>query len=475
MVKRISALILHLTGAGAAVCLLGMLVVVSIQVVTRFLPGVAAPSWTEEVSRLLFVYCIAFGIGVGIMERAFPKLELVSNWLSKKQKTKLATAINATLFVFLMFAGYCAVYFVGSGQSETSPSVGYSMSLPFFSMFSIVLDWRPVLLDGIAGNAAREQGFMIWLLFVVFLVLLLLEFPIAFALGISTFVYLIVAGLPLTTLPLKVYAGLDVFVLLSVPGFILAGNLMNASGMTDRIVSFSNALFGHVRGGLGLANIGASMLFSGISGTAVADTASIGSIMIPAMEKEGYEPEFSCAVTATSSTIGPIIPPSMPMIIAGSLTGLSIGKLFLAGAIPGLLLAIGLMAVSYFISAKRNHPRRKRATLSQMGRGLLDAFWALLMMLLVLFGIVGGVFTPDRGIRNRLRFCPVRRVFLFIEHWVGKTYTRYSNHRLEPQLLSCCSLDLHTCSVGFLFANRCLKRLRTPFWAFPITSGFCWC
>jgi C4-dicarboxylate transporter, DctM subunit len=124
------------------------------------------------------------------------------------------------------------------------------------------------------------------------------------------------------------YAGIDVFVLLSIPGFILAGNLMNASGITGRIIAFCNAILGHIRGGLGLANVGASMLFGGISGTAIADTASIGSVMIPAMEKEGYDTDFSCAVTATSSTIGPIIPPSLPMIIAATLTGLSVGKAF---------------------------------------------------------------------------------------------------------------------------------------------------
>ena len=128
---------------------------------------------------------------------------------------------------------------------------------------------------------------------------------------------------------------------------------MNAGGLTEKIIAFCNHLFGHIRGGLALANVGASMLFAGISGTAVSDTASIGSIMIPAMKKEGYGAGFSCAVTASSSTVGPIIPPSVPMIIAATLTGLSVGRLFLAGAIPGFLLGAGFMALTYFISTKR--------------------------------------------------------------------------------------------------------------------------
>ncbi len=238
---------------------------------------------------------------------------------------------------------------------------------------------------------------MIWILFIVFFLLLFLKFPIAFALGISTLTYLLVADIPLIILPLKMYAGIDLFVLLSIPGFILAGNLMNSCGMTDRIIKFSNNLLGHVRGGLALANVGASMIFAGISGTAIADTASIGSIMIPAMKKEGYDTDFSCAVTAASSTIGPIIPPSLPMIIAGSLTGLSIGKLFLAGAVPGLLLALGFMVVSYSISIKRKHPKQEKASWKERRSGFFNAFWALLMTFLILYGIIGGMFTPTEA------------------------------------------------------------------------------
>jgi C4-dicarboxylate transporter DctM subunit len=238
---------------------------------------------------------------------------------------------------------------------------------------------------------------MILLLFLAFLVFLIIGIPIAFALGLSSMVYLLFSDIPLIVIPQKMYAGLDVFVLLSIPGFILAGNLMNASGITQRIIAFCNALLGHIRGGLGLANVGASMLFGGISGTAIADTASIGSVMIPAMEKEGYDKGFSCAVTATSSTLGPIIPPSLPMIIAATLTGLSVGKLFVAGIIPGLLLGLGLLGLTYFISVKRKYPKKKRASWMAMAKSFYQAFWALMMTLLILFGIIGGVFTPTEA------------------------------------------------------------------------------
>ncbi len=238
---------------------------------------------------------------------------------------------------------------------------------------------------------------MIWILILVFVSCMALRFPIAFALGFSCLVYVLVKGIPLVILPMKMYSGIDVFVLLSIPGFILAGNLMNYGGLTEKIVGFCNHLLGHIRGGLAMANVGASMLFAGISGTAVSDTASIGSVMIPAMKKEGYDAGFSCAVTASSSTVGPIIPPSVPMIIAATLTGLSVGKLFLAGAIPGFMLGLGLMLVVYFISVRKNYPKHPRKSFRQMALSFTDTFWALFMTFLIVFGIVGGIFTPTEA------------------------------------------------------------------------------
>lgn len=238
---------------------------------------------------------------------------------------------------------------------------------------------------------------MIGVLIAVFILCLVFRFPIAFSLGLSCLAYILLEGIPLILLPMKMYSGIDVFVLLSVPGFILAGNLMNHGGLTEKIIVFCNHLMGHIRGGLALANIGASMLFAGISGTAVSDTASIGSVMIPAMKKEGYGDGFSCAVTAASSTVGPIIPPSVPMIIAATLSGLSVGKLFLAGAVPGFLLGAGLMSVAYVISVRENYPKHPRSSLREIAKGFIDTFWALLMTFIILFGIVGGVFTPTEA------------------------------------------------------------------------------
>ena len=234
-------------------------------------------------------------------------------------------------------------------------------------------------------------------LFGVFALCLILGAPIGIALGLSSVVYLWLADIGLAVVPQYMFAGMDSFVLLCIPGFVLAGNLMNGGGITDQIVRFGNSVVGHVRGGLALANVIGSMIFAGISGTAVAETASIGSVMIPAMKKSGYDAPFAAAVTAAASTVGPIIPPSVPMIIVGTLTGLSVGKMFLAGAVPGLLLGVGMMITVAILSHRRGYPKGAWQGLGHVFVTSKAAFWAILMTVIILYGIVGGVFTPTEA------------------------------------------------------------------------------
>ncbi|WP_460451212.1 TRAP transporter large permease [Alsobacter sp. SYSU BS001988] len=238
---------------------------------------------------------------------------------------------------------------------------------------------------------------LVTLLFGTFAVCLILGTPIGVALGLASAVYLLGAGIDLSVVPQYMFAGMDSFVLLCIPGFVLAGNLMNGGGITDQIVRFGNAIVGHIRGGLGLANVVGSMIFAGISGTAVAETASIGAVMIPAMRKSGYDAPFAAAVTAAASTVGPIIPPSVPMIIVGTLTGLSVGKMFLAGAVPGVLMGVGMMITVYIISRRRGYPKGTWQGWGHVLRTSKAAFWAILMTGVILFGIVGGYFTPTEA------------------------------------------------------------------------------
>lgn len=231
-------------------------------------------------------------------------------------------------------------------------------------------------------------------LFSVFVAGLVLGIPVAITLGLSSLSYLLLAGIPPVVMPQKMYAGMDVFVLLSIPGFILAGNLMNCGGITHRIIRFANALVGWIKGGLGLTNIAASMLFGGITGTAVADAASIGGVLIPGMKKAGYPADFSAAVTAASSTVGPIIPPSVPMIIVGALSGISVGQMFLAGAVPGILMGLAMMVTAYLIAARKNFPRQEWKGFGEVARSFGGAFWALAMTFLIIYGLLSGLATP---------------------------------------------------------------------------------
>ncbi len=237
------------------------------------------------------------------------------------------------------------------------------------------------------------------LLAVVFIFTMALGIPVAFCLALTSLIVLLVIGdIPLHLLPQRMFTGMDSFPLMAVPFFILAGDLMNSCGITDRVVRFATVLVGHIRGGLAHVNIVASMFFAGISGSAVADTAAMGSIIIPAMEKDGYDKTFSAAVTAASSVIGPVIPPSIPVVIFALVGSVSVGGLFLAGIIPGVMIGLGLMLVSYFLAKKHNYgTKKKRASIWEVVVATKDAIIPLLMPLIILGGILSGVFTPTEA------------------------------------------------------------------------------
>lgn len=251
------------------------------------------------------------------------------------------------------------------------------------------------------------------LLVVSFVVALLWGMPVAVVLGVSSAAYLLAADISLTVVPQKMFAGMDSFVLLSIPAFVLAGNLMNGGGITDRILRFSNAMVGHFRGGLAQTNIVGSMIFAGISGSAAADAASQGAVLIPGMARQGYTVPYSAAVTAASAVVGPIIPPSIPMIIVGSLTGISVGQMFLAGTVPGLLLGLGMMVPAYVLAVRDNHPREPWRGWGEVWASGRDALWALGMMFLILFGIVGGFFTPTEAAVIAVLYASVVGLFVY--------------------------------------------------------------
>lgn len=239
---------------------------------------------------------------------------------------------------------------------------------------------------------------MLLVLFLTFFVLLLLNVPIAFALGIaSTVALLYEPSLPINSIVTRAFVGVDSFTLLAIPFFIIAGELMNACGITERIVAFARSLVGFIRGGLAHVSIVSSMFFAGISGSATADASALGSMIIPAMKKNGFDADYAVAVNASSSAIGPIIPPSIMMVIYGSIANVSIASLFLAGFVPGVAMGLGLMGVAYYIAKKRGYPAPPRSELPPILGSLKEAALALLMPIIILGGIFSGVFTATEA------------------------------------------------------------------------------
>lgn len=236
-------------------------------------------------------------------------------------------------------------------------------------------------------------------IFATLVAFLILGVPIAVALGITAVLAFVFMGegFVLPMVAQRMYSATTGFTLLAIPFFILAGNLMNTGGVTKRVFRFALALVGHFRGGLGHVNVVSSMIFSGMSGAAVADAAGLGLVEMEAMTKSGYDRRFSAAITAASSTIGPVVPPSIPFVIYGSITGVSVGKLFLAGCLPGVMMGLAMMIAVYFVSKRRNYPREQRASLKELVISFKEACLSLGTPVIIIGGILGGIFTPTEA------------------------------------------------------------------------------
>lgn len=236
------------------------------------------------------------------------------------------------------------------------------------------------------------------LLFGTFAILVIVRVPVAFALGLACVpVIFIDDGLTPALLLNEMWSSYNSFILLAVPFFLLAANLMNAAGITERLIRLSQALVGHLPGGLGHVNVLVSMLFAGISGSSTADAAGIGALMIPAMKKQGYDSGFSVAITACSSVLGVIIPPSILMIVWSGLMSVSVSALFLAGIIPGVMIALSMMTTVFIYARVRNYPTSERSSFSEIRKAIKGAVLALITPVIVVGGIVRGWFTPTEA------------------------------------------------------------------------------
>lgn len=283
---------------------------------------------------------------------------------------------------------------------------------------------------------------MMFLVIIAFFVFLLIGIPISLVLGMTTIVYFLVTGnyVLLESTPQRLYSGMENFGLLAIPLFMLTGELMNTGGITNRLVSFARVMVGHVRGGLAYVTVIANMFLASILGSANAQAAMMSKVMVPEMEKEGYNREFSSALTLASSIVAPIIPPSMIFIIYGTLSGTSIGALFMAGIIPGLIYGLGFISLVAYIGYKQNFPRSERANLKQIWATFKDVLPALFIPAIITLGILSGVFTATES-------ATIASVVAFI---VGKFF--YKELKLKSMPVVFVNTVIGTATVTFLIA-----------------------
>jgi tripartite ATP-independent transporter DctM subunit len=293
-------------------------------------------------------------------------------------------------------------------------------------------------------------------LLVSFIVMIFLRFPIAYAVALSSVFCLLYQGLPLTTVCQQMVKGINSFSLMAVPFFITMGCLMGTGGISEKLIALADACVGWMTGGMAMVNIVASYFFGGISGSAAADTASLGTILIPMMVDQGYDDDFSVAVTITSSCEGLLVPPSHNMVIyAMSAGGISVGSLFLAGYIPGALLAISLMVGSYIIAKRRHYPKGEKFSIKRLGKQLIESFWALAAVIIVVVGVVGGWFTATESAAIAVIYSLIVSVYVYKGlNWKGVWKTLES-------CIDTLSIVLILISTSSIF-GYCLTTLHVP-------------
>ena len=287
------------------------------------------------------------------------------------------------------------------------------------------------------------------------LALMVTGIPIAVCMLIVGITYMFYQDIPLMVAAQYMTEGAMLNILIAIPLYLLTGVLMNEVGMSHRIVRLCNAVVGHIRGGLAIVNVMACMIFAGMTGEAVAETAGLGAVMIPAMEKEGYDKPFASALTVTAAVIGPIIPPSVPMIICSALASVSVGRMFLGGMIPGILFGVFLMILCYVFAIRRNYPVKERAAKGELWASFKDASFGLLTIFIILGGIFTGVFTPVEA-------AGIAAVYSFL---VGLLIYRSLDLKKLPQM--CLSVAVSTGVIMFIIAmaglyNFVLTREQIP-------------
>ena len=397
-----------------------VVVVVGLQVVSRHLLRSPIP-WTEEIARMLLVWSMLVGGVLALARNEHTRVTAVLRLLPSRVARAVETGTGIALVLFLVVLGYQSCLLTWLARSERLPASQLSgawvtapmpLAIALMALLTGASTFRnarevfrsrgpaaaavltaAVLVSTVIGPIVAEVTPLV-VLVLGFVVTAGLGMPLAFSLGWVSLAYIVgIGGVPLTILPIKMVGGVDSFVLLAIPLFILGGALMETGGLAERIVTLATALVGHVRGGLAMVAVVAEMLFSGISGSTAADVSAISSLLVPSMKKAGYRGEESVSIVAAASAMGILVPPCLTMVVLGSLANLSIVTLFLAGFIPAFVLAGVLVLVIAARARSQNWPLSERSSGKAFGAAVRGAAWPLGMPVIVFGGIFSGVVT----------------------------------------------------------------------------------
>lgn len=417
-------------------------------------------NWSEELARLLFVYVGMLGISVGIRNQQHVFIDFITNLFPEKVKKVANSFVQLIIFICLIafihfgiklfFKAENNIFTLGISEKwmyGSLPLIACLMLFRFFQAqyenFKNGLSYLPATLFVILTVLALATLYFapdffkifrisdyvkfgknaVYITLAFWLIIMFIGTPVGWSLLIATLLYFSMTRWNLSSYAAeKLVSSLDSFPLLSVPFFILTGILMNTGGITERIFNFAKALLGHYRGGMGHVNIGASLIFSGMSGSALADAGGLGQLEIKAMRDAGYDDDICGGITAASCIIGPLVPPSIAMIIYGVIANQSIAKLFIAGFVPGVLVTIALMVMNYYVSKKRGYPRSPKATLAERCQAFKKAIWAVLTPLLIIGGIFSGMFTPTEAAVVAALYSIIIGMFVYKELTLKKLF-----------------------------------------------------
>lgn len=392
--------------------------------------------WSEELARFIFIYVGMLGVSIGIRNQQHIFIDFLYNKFPKNMQKSVFTIIQFIIMSSIIFFLYFGIFLFKKKAEIEIVTLGISMkwmylALPLISLLMLVRFYqayvenynenrvcikpviilaitiilvvivllKPELLKILKLSEYFDLGeTVVYYVLIIWLVLIFFGVPVGWSLLAASIVYFALTRWRVVySASDKLVYSLDSFSLLSVPFFILTGILMNGAGITERIFNFAKAMLGHYTGGMGHVNVAASLIFSGMSGSAIADAGGLGQLEIKAMRDEGYDDDICGGITAASCIIGPLVPPSISMIIYGVIANQSIAKLFLAGFIPGFLTTIALMVMNYFVCKKRGYKKAAKATASERWKAFKDSFWALLTPFLIIGGIFSGMFTPTEA------------------------------------------------------------------------------